>query len=652
MSDADFIPLSGNDLVEELKAMLDELCDVLHESRFAVEPVERIGEHLAALSVAPHGLRQTTEVLGQGLPVLPEFQPAGQYTGRIAQALGALGNGFATASRQIVLEQQEAVQRSLLKAVRSANWQLKEAESRFDEVVASSGSGILILGVDGEVVHANDATVDILGRTMGELVEFLGEVLTPLRDGTSDQMRQTRQVVRGDDDVATVSLTASVLRGENSEPTSYLVMIEDNTELVLLQRALARQQSHDSLTGLPNREQFRVSLESMLRQADPRRGITLIHLGLDSFDLMRSLGTRVADSLVVHVAARLRAVVERWNATVARFDGGEFGVLVRNSQEMPDIPALMEEINTELAEPVYVDGHGLAVSASAGVVHRPSHDMDADGLLLAAALTLHRARTGRRGQWEMFQPGSGVDELRDYALAAVMPGAWESGEISVRYRPVRHLERDVVTAVEAELCWDVAGLPQPLPHARCVELAEQTGLILPLGEWLLRTAGEEARSWRRFDLRLSVRLSAYQATDADLVGRIGRVMNATGVEGHRLMLGIPASALPIGDATDNLAALADMGVYTVLDDFGRGSLDLAAVQDLPVSCVRVASSRASHALALLPLVREAGVAVAVDGIDSAEEAGWWRSKGAEFGVGGFIGAASTPPELERQLELR
>jgi diguanylate cyclase (GGDEF)-like protein/PAS domain S-box-containing protein len=664
------IPMGREDLDEELIARLDVLCAMLHEESFASAAVERAGADLAKLGYLGHiGLRCTAEVLGKGLLALPEFRPAERYAEPVALLIGALGVGFTQANAESVLTQQEGLQKSLLKAVRDANWNLKESEARFNEVVTSSTNGVLIVDLDGRLLKVNAAIGQILGRTPDELTgvplldliapafaEMLREAMTDLADGTVERVRQSQRLLREDGESARVTLTASLLRGADDEPSHFVVVVEDGTELALLQGELKRQALHDVLTGLPNRQFFTTQLEIALRKADPEHGITIFHLDLDAFGMVcNSFGGRVAERLLQHVAQRLRVLTAREKAMIARFDGDEFGILVENTATTPDIGTLMKSINDDLLEPTYVDGHGLAVSVSAGVVHKPPADVEPVDLLRAADIALRRAKVRRRGQWEVFHAGQDAEDRRKNAVAVTMPGAWENGEITVRYRPMVRLSDGEISGVEAALHWDRPGL-EALDHDRCAELAEETGLILPLGEWLLRVAGGQSAWWRQrgqFDRALIVRLTAHQSTDADLVSRVVGVLEETGLTVGDLAVSMPAEVLPLTDAADNVAVLAGLGVHVGLDDFGLGPLDPAAVSDLPVQSVRVARSlverRSPYVAALMPLVRGAGLTIAVDGIRTGEQAQWWRAVGADFATGDHFGAAGTPGDFLKRV---
>ncbi|MFD5824974.1 putative bifunctional diguanylate cyclase/phosphodiesterase [Lentzea sp. NPDC060358] len=660
------VPMGREDLDRELGDRLDALCAVLHDEEFDALAVEGIGAALAGLGhLGRLGMRCTADVLGRGLPALPEFQPVERYAERIARALGALGTGFTTANTESVLSQQESMQRSLLKAVRDANWNLKESEARYNEVVTSSSNGVLIVDLEGTLLRANEAIGEILGCTAEQLTgralldlvapgsaEMLREALDDLVAGTTQRVRQAQRMLRADGEPARLTLTASLLRGADDERSHFVVVVEDGTELELLQNELQRQSLHDVLTGLPNRQFFTTQLETALRKADPEHGITVLHLDVDAFGMLsNTFGARIAERLLQHVAQRLRVLLAGEKGMIARFDGDEFGVLIENTAATPTIGAIVKSINDDLLEPAYVDGHGLAVSMSAGVVHRPEQDAEPVDLLRAADTALRRAKVRRRGQWEVFHPGQDAADRREDLLAVTMPQAWENGEVTARYRPIVRLADGEVSGVEALLHWDRPGFGV-LGHDRCAGLAESTGLVLPLGEWLLEVAGGQSSWWRRrgrFERSLVARLTPHQATDADLVSRVVRVLEKSGLDARGLALSMPAEVVPLADAADNLSTLAGMGVHMGLDNFGLGPLDPAAVAELPVRSVRVApplvERRSPYVTALLPLMREAGVTVAVDGISSEEHARWWCAAGADFGTGSYFGEPATPGEF-------
>jgi diguanylate cyclase (GGDEF)-like protein/PAS domain S-box-containing protein len=671
-----FLPIGVPELEHELGELLDVICAVVRSDPFDSRQAAEAGARLVRIGcTSTRALPCTVDTLGKGLLALPEFQPAERFAEPIVLGLGALAGGFAEANRMLTFEQQENMKLSLLKAVRDAKWQVRQSEARFDEVAMSSASGIIITDQDGLLIRTNGAIADILGHTSAELTgRTLFDLVHPdlrdvLRDdykellaGRKERIKQPQRLLRKDGDIARITLTASVLRGDGDRPSHFVTVIEDGTELMLLQGELNRQALHDVLTGLPNRQYFSTHVEIALRRAEPQYGVTLLHLDLDAFAMIcNGLGRRIGDHLLVSVSQRLRAVVAAETAMVARFEGDEFGILVENTATTPSVPTLVARFNAELAEPIYVDGHGVAVSASIGVVHRPSRDADPAELLRAADFTLRRAKAAGRGQWGLFHADQDARDRQTYTLAAAMPGAWETGELSVVYRPAVELATGRIAFVEALLRWDRPGLGV-LHHEQVIDLAEQTGLILTLGEWLLQEGSQQAGWWRQRvsrELPLLIGLTGHQSSDADLASRVVRKVEW---RPEQLLAGFPVRALRTAEAVENLGVLADMGVQTMLDDFGTAPDELASLEDMSATYVRFArrlverqANSPVHApltaalTTLVPLVHRVGAKVIIDGVHTPEQADWWSMAGADYAMGDLYGSACPPGDLAARL---
>ncbi|CRK58261.1 diguanylate cyclase/phosphodiesterase (GGDEF & EAL domains) with PAS/PAC sensor(s) [Alloactinosynnema sp. L-07] len=672
LSDVGFVRISREALERELAAMVDALCADVRDPNDTGR-ARAAGARLVELEVIGEGtLERTVEVLSRGLSALPGL--AGE---RIALCVGALACGFAAANRDRTLLQQDNIKLSLLKAVRDAKWHLRESEARFDGVATASANGIVITDLDGVIVRVNGAIGEIVGHAADELTgqDFFAIVhpdfapilradYAALLAGKRLRIKQSQQLLRADGDVARVTLTASLLRGGDGGPRQFVTVVEDGTELMLLQSELSRQALHDVLTGLPNRQFFDSRLEGALQRADPRHGITLIHLGLDAVAAVgNSLGRRAADRLLTMTAQRLSAVVFAEKSMVAKFEGDEFAILLENSATTPDVAATVSALTAELAEVTYVDSVGVAAPACFGVVHRPHPDLGPAEVLRAADVALRRAQRSGPGQWELYDVDQDAEDRSAYALAAAMPGAWETGELTVRYRPLVRLADGATAGVEAGLWWDHPDLG-PLPHERCLALAEQTGLVLSMGAWALGTAAIRVRWWpgRRAGRPLLVGLTAHQSADADLVARVRAALHESGLRPEDLLLGMPTHVVAAdrGESVANLSGLSDIGVSLFLDGFGASPGDLALVEDHPVHAVRVArtlvarqarspDSPVSVALAALPsLVHDAGVKVIVDGVGTPAQAQWWRAAGADLALGDHFGRSATDlPQLTR-----
>lgn len=670
-----FLPLGQETLDQELAELFDEVCRTVRGEPFSAEPARAVGARLVALGcTGDAALARTTEVLGKGLLSWREFQPVQRFAERIVLTLGALSCGFVEANRNALLEQQELTNQALIKVVLDAQGHLRESEARFDEVASASASGILIADLDGRLTRVNAAIGDILGYSATELTgtslfdlvpdshaDALRAEFQRLLDGESGRVRRTQRLTCRNGDVARVSLTASLLRGADDRPGHFVTVIEDGTELLLLQSELHRQALHDALTGLPKRPLFATQVETVLRRADPEHGVTLFQLDIHSFGMLcNGLGRPVGDSLLVEVKRRLTAVLAQEKAVLARLGADEFGILVENTADTPSVANLAGRISAELARPTYQSAPGVGLSASIGVVHRPSREWDAAELLRAADMTLHRAKAAGLAQWVLFHPEQDARDQQAARLAATMPGAWEAGELDVVYRPMIDLAEDRMAGVEALLRWQRPG-SAPVPHDRCVELAGWTGAILGIGEWQLRELCRDAVTWWPGNARLrpvAAGLTAHQCADADLVSRVVGVLSSVDLAPDGLLLWMPEHALSAPEVVDNLKVLADVGVRIGLDGFGTAPDELALLEDLPVRSVRLArrlvdrqaqsgtqSGIGGALAALLPVVRRAGASAVVDGVRTREQADWWRTAGADLATGDLYGALRQPDEL-------
>ncbi|WP_158890611.1 putative bifunctional diguanylate cyclase/phosphodiesterase [Amycolatopsis anabasis] len=658
LSMSGYVPLSHAELEERLLGFVDRLRTTLGREPFSADPATQVGAELVALHcIGRTSLRCTVDVLGKNLLSAKELQRIDRLDERVVETLGALASGYTEALRQSVFAQQESVNGALAETVRLATASLKASEARFDELFTYSASGVAITDLDGRFLRVNEAFARIVDRPAEELPErTLFELVRPdevtaLRHdyqgvlrGEADLFPQLRHLMRAPDETVLASLTVSVLRDAGGRPERFVTVVEDDTEITLLRDRLSHQALHDMLTGLPNRQFFTTQLEKAVRH---RAGITVYHLDLDAFSVITDgLGRPVGDRLLRTAAERITDVFAGENAMVARIGADEFGVVVANSPTTPDVVTMIGRINEALAEPVYVDGHGVSTSASVGVVHQPPVETGANELLRAADATLRRARAIGRRQWSLFDAGQDARDRETFGLAANMPGAWEDGEVRAVAQPVVRLSDDRIVGLEMVLRWEHDGLGV-LGHDRCVELAGKTGLIIPLGMWLLRSACELAQDLG--ELTVSTALTPDQAHDPDLVGAVLRVLDETGLEPGRLRLGLPLAALAAerGEAVDNLKVLAEVGIGTMVDDFDGGPSELARLDDLPVGAVRF-NRRAVTCQArglgrrfgvdraivsVLATVREAGLLSVIDGVETATQAHWWHHSGANLALG-------------------
>ncbi|MGH3979610.1 MAG: putative bifunctional diguanylate cyclase/phosphodiesterase [Pseudonocardiaceae bacterium] len=683
------VPMSLADTRRYLRDLVQRLVAALSGPTVDTRAASEVGARLVAGNFAgPHSLSRTVEVLARRLPATLEDAAAGSLADQLVELLDALVAGYTEALRYRIVDQQEGVRRALLRAQQDVERDLRASEARFRELFDSSPVGIAISEPDGRIVRTNPALDEVLGYPAGELsghelnelfssedLPILQQHYRRLLAGKQPRLRMQFGLRRNDGETSWAYLTTLVLRDAGQAPQHLATMVDDVTELHLLQEQLRYQTLHDMQTGLPNRQYFVSYLEQVLGQLDRSAGITLLHLDLDDFSVINDgLGHRFGDRLLDVVARRLEFVVAGQRAMVARLGGDEFAILIQHGESVPDVARLAETINTELAEPFYLDELGVGVTASIGVVQRQVDGAEPAELLRAAGTTLRRLRGRGRRQWTLFDAKIDTADRAELRLAAAMPGALENGELRVDYQPVVGLDSGQLRGVEAVLTWRHPKLGM-LAHERCVQLAERSGVVHAVGQWLLHTAAEQARSWLEQIGEglppVMINLTHYQAQDPDLVTQVRAVLAQTGLRPTALELRVPVSAMRTvngaqsgeagGEAEDNLQVLADLGVRMALHDFGGDIGGLACLAELPVHAVRIAQPVALQVAdnpsaipaqglrALVPTVRAAGISVVACTVDTEKLADWWREVGADCAVGALFRQPGPPQDIEQVL---
>jgi len=670
-----YVPMSPTEIELFLGEQVDVIADALQATPFTAEPIRHVGERLVAEHfTGPETLQRTVEVLGHALLFSPELRDVDRLAEKVVAILGSLGASFATAMRLDAFDQQEQVKLALFSANSRMERVLKFSEARFREVFTSSAMGIAITELDGTFVEVNQALVDILGGVGDTLpgmalddlfhaedVAALRVSYQHVRDGVVDRFREQRRLVRLDGEPSWVHLAVSLLRDADGAAAYYVTMVEDISELHLLQKNLDHQLLHDSLTGLSNRQHFITQLETMHGRSE--RGITLFHLNLDAFSMINNgLGHEVGDHLLKLVAKRLLAVVAQEDAVVARLGADEFAIVVDNSVDTPKATELIDRINEELAEPAFVDDRGIALSVTIGVVDRPAASWTVAELLRAANTTLHLAKDKGKRQWLPYDPHEDARRKSWFSVAAAMPGALEHGELELEYQPIVGLADRAVIGLAAQLRWGDWG------HLQCLELAEETGLSLPIGQWLLRAACGQAADWRdelgERTPPLHVALSPMQSRDEDLVGTVKRTLDDTGLPFGELRIALNTRAAVDSQGDDNAQVLADSGIATGLDEFHGGQEELALLTELPISSLTVAPSVVwrladltqdsllhQAMTGMVAVVHRAGAIVIASGVRTEAEARWWAAIGADAAQGDFFAPPRHPDKIPELLSL-
>jgi diguanylate cyclase (GGDEF)-like protein len=432
---------------------------------------------------------------------------------------------------------------------------------------------------------------------------------------------------------------------------------------------LIREAFRDSLTGLPNRALFMDRLAHALTRAE-RSGsnIAVLFLDLDRFKILNdTLGQEVGDRLLVEVAHRLAACLSPED-TVARLGGDEFALLLEDTSVLSTATALAERVSAEIQRPFVVDGRDVLISASIGVALTGGGSMQPEEVLHNADLAMYQAKAEGRARYELYEPGLNVTTRERLDLQADLRTAGARQELSLRYQPVVTLASIRPVEVEALVRWDHRRRGALLP-ADFIGLSEETGLIVPMGQWILREACRQARAWQTESsemppLIVSVNLSAGQFERTALPEEVATIVRETGLEPGRLQLEISEAVLMRDDPRmlDRLEALKAIGVRLAIDDFGTGYASLSYLKRLPVDCLKIDRSLVKGVAyesedtaiirAVTSLAKSLGITVTAEGVETHEQLVQLRAVGCDQAQGYFFArpvSADRVPELLESL---
>ncbi|MFC7344688.1 putative bifunctional diguanylate cyclase/phosphodiesterase [Saccharopolyspora griseoalba] len=671
-----YVPMTSAEVEGKLCGYTDRLVDALLGEPFDASPARSVGVDLVGVHfTSAESLARTVEMIGDEILDVLHLADDPVWRGRVAALQGALCSGFVQASRKRTLDEQEAIRQAVLDARDAAEQALRTSEARFRAIFAEAAIGIGIGDMGGRILEVNESLSRIMGRPAEELRRMqVGDMMHPddpdstwqlyeeLIRGERDHFRVEKQYLQPSGQTVWTELFVSLIRDEDGRPLYQVALIEDVTDRRELQERLRHQAMHDPLTTLPNRALFLERLSAVLERQCPDERIALCYMDLDGFKVINdSLGHHVGDGLLAAVAERLAAVVHGDDRLVARMGGDEFVILLEHSQGTEQAVEVADKVLAAMSDPVRVDGHELTVGASVGIVERPVAGQTAAELMRDADVTLYWAKAGGKGHWALFDPERNASEVARMHLSAGMAAALEHDEFYVDYQPLIGLRDDRVVGAEALVRWWHPELGRLGPD-KFIGLAEETGLIVPLGRWVLRRACQQARRWQdRFGDAapfVSVNLAVRQSRDPNLVSDVAAILAETGLEPHRLQLELTESAI-MDTADEPLAALRAlwrMGVRIAIDDFGTGYSNLAYLRHLPVHELKVAGSfmeglrdpdqadpvDSRIVRTLVDLAHTLGLTVTAEGVETHAQARRVAELGCETGQGYLYARPGSP----------
>ena len=555
---------------------------------------------------------------------------------------------------------------------------LGEDQGLFRDLVERSPDVLMVVDAGSTISYVNPSVEEMLGYEAGTLVgTALSGYLHPsslggLRDGfpareeaagsSSGRLEFTMRHADGSWrylEAASAGLRADAEAGERA------YYVRDVTRRKAAEQELLQRAFHDQLTGLANRALFIDRLEHALVLAVRREApVTVLFVDLDDFKAVNDdFGHGAGDMLLTMVAQRLRACL-RPGDTVARFGGDEFVVLLEDAARAGSAANVANRIAAVLREPISWSGHTLFVTASVGVASSGPYLKDAEELLHAADSAMYRAKEGGKARHEVFEEGMPAEARGHLKLEGDLKRAFERGEFRVYYQPEVDIETGGIVGMEALLRWEHPrrGVVHPLEF---VALAEENGLIVPIGRWVLREACRQALLWPRDHTgakpSVSVNLSARQLQQPGLTDTVSGILEETNLPPGSLILEITESLL-VEDTervSDTLWKLKDIGVQLAIDDFGTGYSALSYLERFPADYLKIDQSfvrklkdedRSSAVLMplLVDLTRTLGMKAIAEGVETAAQVERLREIGCDMAQGYYF---SEPLPGEAASEL-
>ncbi|MDZ7679878.1 MAG: EAL domain-containing protein [Acidimicrobiales bacterium] len=487
-----------------------------------------------------------------------------------------------------------------------AEQRLARSEARFRSLVQNSSDVVAVIDEKGSLSYVSPAVGPMLGFRAEELVGTNIMRLLPadevsramkLLDGiTAEPFEQLNVEMRLRDRDGTwrnVDVTISDMRAE-SAVQGIVLNVRDVTVRRALEQDLRHRALHDELTGLGNRVHFEQRLTRALARTESRLDqVAVLLVDLDDFkEINDSLGHGTGDQLLMSVAERIRACL-RVSDAAARLGGDEFGILLEDTYGESEVFAVADRILLAISQPYTVDGRELTFTASIGIVIDPNRSSTSEALMRSVDVAMYLAKDRGKGRYELFQESAHAGAFERLELKAALSDAVRTGGLVLHYQPIVELESGTITGCEALVRWQhpERGLIAP---AEFIPLAEDTGLIVALGRWVLMEACLQLAEWdhrvpEAGSLRVSVNLSVRQIESMTLISDVSDALAESGIAPDRLTLEITES-LVMNDDLDTLERLAELrsrGIALAVDDFGTGYSSLGYIQQFPLDVIKI-----------------------------------------------------------------
>ncbi|AUM11258.1 bifunctional diguanylate cyclase/phosphodiesterase [Ketobacter alkanivorans] len=558
------------------------------------------------------------------------------------------------------------------------NVALRDSEERFRTLTASSPIGVFQTDEDGQYTYVNARWREItniydIHLTQESWIKTLHpeerfQVLSKWRDSLEKggEFRMEYRMLRDDGEDVNVICHAKPLYEGNGEITGYLGSLSDISELKSVQLQLEQLALYDPLTKLANRHLFRNRLEKAIKHAE-REGamIALLFLDIDHFKKINdTMGHDQGDELLKAIAHRLRFCT-RPGDTVARMGGDEFTILVPEIHTDHEADAIARKVLDVLKVPIRLTGLEVIITTSIGISVGLKDAEDANALMKNADLAMYRAKARGRDNYQFFSDEMNVELTRQLAMEAELRIALQQDQFELYYQPQVDLNTGKLIGYEALLRW-IHPEKGFIPPSDFIPVAEDSGLILPLGEWVLRSACQHIKQFTERGLlpkdgHVAVNISPRQFHDANLVTVISDLISTTGIESQQLEVEITESLLMenVDSTIATLNMLKQLGIILAIDDFGTGYSSLNYLKRLPIHVLKVDRSFVMDipkdkddmeiTSAVIAMAHKLGLRVVAEGVEIIEQADFLKENQCDFVQGYYYGKPMSVADLYENI---
>ncbi len=548
--------------------------------------------------------------------------------------------------------------------------ELSASEQRF-RATFDHAAGMGLTNNKGEWVRVNKSLADLLGQSEPELLqttlsslshpedrEWLQEQLTNLIRGSIASVQLEQRFVRPDAEVVWVVLSVTKVAEGGNKSAKLILQMQDITDRKSVEERLLHEALHDALTGLPNRALYMDHLRKAVARWKRRSqgAFAVLFMDLDGFKSINdTLGHLAGDQLLVEFTQRLIANV-RPGDTFARMGGDEFSILLDDLNDLNDAIIAVKRLQQTLKEPFHVSGRELFVTSSIGVALSTPEFIDPDEILRHADAAMYRAKKYGKGRYEVFDQTTSKRLERQSQIETDLSRAVERAELFLEYQPIVVLETGKIAGFEALLRWQHPTLGMIAPPD-FITVAEATGAIVPIGEWVLEESCRQTREWQKScpqspPLYISVNLSVKQFTQPNLVEQVAIALHNGGLDPSSLKLEITESMLMNAEsAIRMLSQLNALGVGISIDDFGTGYSSLSYLHRLPFSNLKIdrsfvnsmSGNKESFEIVrtIITLAQSLNLTIVAEGIETNEQLEMLRDLNCEYGQGHFFSKALT-----------